>query len=217
MFRKIISGVFCALLLAGLCACGQGSSEKGQVFTSSVAENRQSVALTETENESESTAGRLTVLCDDELYAHCGTEDGYYYIAEPSYEKEGAMKVYQDYAHIMYADYATRQEVYLCSDAGCQHDTETCSAVLSTDEFPLDSTRIFVWNGKLYALSREEDSESGISIEYVSIGADEFVEVESHPAVLYRMNLDGSNREKVYTLLYREKMKLSMSNHALKR
>ena len=209
MLRKMMASALSALMLAGLCACGRGGTEE---LVSHPIEDRptvgQTIPVVETEDEAAQpvlpaetadSADKLTALCDDELYAHCGTEDGYYYIAEPSYEKDGAMRVYQDDPHIMYVDYATKQEVYLCSDAGCQHDTEACSAVLSSDEFPLDSTRIFVWNGKLYALSREEDSEGGTSVEYVAIGEEGFAEAESRPAVLYRMNLDGSGREKVYT------------------
>lgn len=142
----------------------------------------------------------LTLLCsDDSVYANCGTEEGYYHIAEPDSEKEGGMEVALEDPHIMYVDYASKKEVYLCSNAGCGHDTDACTAVVSEDEFPLFSTKMFVWNGKLYLLSREADDEGSTGVDFMSGGDQAVMQVESKPAALYSMNLDGTDREKVYT------------------
>lgn len=125
---------------------------------------------------------------------HCNTEDGYYYITESSEElKDGAYGY-----HLMYVDFATRQEIYLCSNAECSHDTPDCSAVFDAEEFGNDSC-LFIYGDRLYLLSRDYDMDGSMSVDYNYIGDDTAVLPEKLCATLYSMNLDGSHREKVYT------------------
>lgn len=120
---------------------------------------------------------------------YVNTENGYYYITEETMELKD-----ESYAHhLFYVDFETKQEVHLCSDSSCQHDTETCTAVLPMEEFEADSS-IFVYQNKLYILSRPYDDDGSSSV--MVVGDESFF--ESQPAVLYRMELDGSNREIVY-------------------
>ncbi|MGN0293746.1 MAG: hypothetical protein ACI4D3_07070, partial [Lachnospiraceae bacterium] len=73
----------------------------------------------------------------------CCTEDGYYYITEDTQElSDGSYG-----AHIMYMDFASGQEVYLCSNAGCRHDSPDCPSVLPEEDFPAGTCLIFVHQG----------------------------------------------------------------------
>ena len=91
----------------------------------------------------------------------------------------------------MYMDYATCQEVYLCSDSSCRHDTQACTSVFSDASY---DGRIFLWDGFLYYLDRSPDT-SGTTV--ITITGE--TETETRPSVLYRMNPDGSGREQIYT------------------
>ena len=93
----------------------------------------------------------------------------------------------------MYMDYATCQEVYLCSDSSCQHNTKDCTSVLPG---ALSDGRIFIWDGYLYFLDRSADT-SGSSIVDI-LGDSGSANVQADQAQLYRMNPDGSGRELVY-------------------
>lgn len=94
----------------------------------------------------------------------------------------------------MYMDYATCQEVYLCSDSSCQHNTEDCTSVLAGAS--LDG-RIFTWDGSLYFLDRAPDT-SGSTIINI-LGDSKTTNVQAEQAKLYRMKLDGSERERIYS------------------
>ena len=90
---------------------------------------------------------------------HCATDTGYYYLAEDWKElKDGHVGM-----ALLYVDYASRQEVYLCSDSGCSHDTDRCSAIFSDAEFILGSSALFVYQDKLYLLSKESDNDNSYS------------------------------------------------------
>ena len=124
----------------------------------------------------------------------CNTENGYYYLTfETTKLQDGNYG-----AHLMYMDFATEREIYLCSTAGCKHDSLDCPAVFSYDDFPTTSTIPFVFGDHLYILSREYDNDGSVSQGMIQIGGDGS-SVESQPAVLYRANLDGTGREKIFT------------------
>lgn len=105
-------------------------------------------------------------------------------------------------SRLMYMDYASCQEVYLCSSPGCNHDTLDCTAVLPQDEFPPYNAKLFLYQDSLYILSRQHDP-SGNSATVVFGSDNESFFVSSSEmdtlAVLYRMNPDGTGRQKVYT------------------
>lgn len=122
----------------------------------------------------------------------CVTENGYYYLTDT----EKRLSDGQNACHLMYMDFAARQEIFLCSNAGCLHDTADCTSVLSADEFPPYTTALFFWNGSLYLMSKDMDCDGTAAI---GVFGDEIgYMAESKPTVLYRMDPDGTNREKVY-------------------
>ncbi len=125
----------------------------------------------------------------------CHTQSGYYYI-----EKEQKKLTDGSYgSHLMYMDFETLQEVFLCSNAGCGHDSPDCPSVLPHDDFEPYGTLIFPYQGSLYLFSKRQDDDGSAQTEF--IGGDEAgnVETEGTASVLYRAGLDGTNREKVYT------------------
>lgn len=117
----------------------------------------------------------------------CSTDEGFYYLTEKQTELSDGSYA----SHLMYMDYATCQEVYLCSDSSCRHDTQACTSVFSDASY---DGRIFLWDGFLYYLDRSPDT-SGTTV--ITITGE--TETETGPSVLYRMNPDGSGREQIYT------------------
>lgn len=126
----------------------------------------------------------------------CYTENGYYYQTFDTVElADGTYG-----SHLMYMDYDSCREIYLCSTAGCRHDSPDCPAVLPYDDFPVSSTKLFVSGDHLYILSREYDDDGAMSQDYLLDGTyDE--PAESQPAVFYQAKLDGTERKKIYTFL----------------
>ena len=122
-----------------------------------------------------------------------GTKDGFYYFTENT---EIGKNLYG--MHLMYVDYATKKEIYLCSDSGCKHDSEKCSSVFSADEFGFDSIP-FVYDDHLYVLSRDYDNDDTVSLDYFA-GNDTSSDVQpqSNNAKIYCMELDGSSRQKIF-------------------
>lgn len=104
-------------------------------------------------------------------------KNGYFYI--------------KDDEHIMYFDYDTKKEVYLCNKPNCKHDSETCSSHLEIG----DSNELFYYNGYLYLIN---GSSSGVSMTITAEGVIENNN-EGNPSTITRMNLDGTNKEKVFT------------------
>lgn len=189
--KKLLSIICMCTLLLGLCACGSKQVEnEGNV--AGVLENSTASDNTVTNAASPQTNEGISMLTH-EVYPSCNTEDGYYYIpAEMKKLRDGNYG-----SAIMYMDFATQKEVYLCSNVGCTHDTAACSAIIPEDEFsPLFGT-MFICNGKLYLLSCGADSEGEtISFGYAN---SEITKQDSVPNILYCMNPDGTNRKKIYT------------------
>ena len=195
MKRKILVILVTAMLLL-LTACsvngqnGNGSNEDGQ------GESAQSSPIMkvgeDVSKESQVSEG-LTLLCDESssFSNHFGTENGFYYFTESDTITDNLAGM-----HLMYVDYATKKEVYLCSDSGCQHDSETCSSVFAQGEFGIDSLP-FVWGNYLYVLNRDYDDDGSITINLMEGGVSP--EVEASAVTLWQMNLDGSERQKIYS------------------
>lgn len=101
---------------------------------------------------------------------------------------------------LTYIDYATKQEIVLCTDSSCKHDNEKCTAVLSYDEFYHGSPGLFVYNGYLYAFNSNYYDEGSFSLGASLINPRFNQYVETRKNSLYRMNLDGTNREKILEL-----------------
>lgn len=138
--------------------------------------------------------GELKFCCSPYSDSACYTEDGYYYFCNDETKLKGG-----EYGgHLMYMDYATCQEVYLCSTAGCRHDTLDCPAVLSAEDFPISTTKLFVFKDNLYILGRESDQDGSVTTMEITEKY-EPITPESKPAVLYCAELDGTNRKKIFT------------------
>ena len=192
--KKFLNLFVLLALLFSLCACNAEVQNESDPATSSGNVGFTNGSDGQTQNEEETKRQGLKNLTSTN-YAYCSTQEGYYYVPEESVElADGSWGT-----HIMYMDFATSQEVYLCSDAGCSHDNKSCSAVLSEDEYSPYSGRIFAWNGKLYLLDKDADRDGFTTIDLM-LGQDmQAVQAETRPATLYQMNFDGSNRKKIYT------------------
>ncbi len=120
------------------------------------------------------------------------TEDGYYYLTLESERIADGRHA----KHLMYMDFDSGREIYLCSDASCTHNTADCTSVFPTDEFGWSSV-VFVMDDSLYILSKKADNDGSATAGVLGAGSD--AAVEAVPTVLYRTNPDGTGREKLYT------------------
>lgn len=190
MKKLFVLFMIVVLVCSSLCACS------GQTGTSGKNDNagQNAGAQQNTGGNASSGSGGLQLLSNRYGESACNTENGYYYLTTATKKlRDGSYGT-----HLMYMDFAAGREIYLCSTAGCKHDSLDCPAVFSYDDFPVSSTLLFVFADHLYILSREYDGDGSVSQGTITIGGDGS-SVESQPAVLYRANLDGTNREKIFT------------------
>lgn len=196
MKKRFILFMAAVLICFSLCACGgktETSGVTGKMETSDVT-GKNPVSQQNTDSSHSSKGGDLRLLSNRYGESACNTENGYYYLTvETTKLRDGGYGT-----HLMYMDFASGHEIYLCSTAGCKHDSLDCPSVFSFDDFPISSTLLFVFGDDLYILSREEDSDGSVSQEVVNFGDDGSL-VERRPAVLYRANPDGTGRKKIYT------------------
>lgn len=196
-------------ILLVLCACGNPSSDGGAPGSGAVSGGGTAMpggsdpvsggkgGSTENDGNHAATTenGALSLLYDLQGGGRaCATDSGcYYFNADAVRLADGRFA-----SHLMYVDAATRQEIYLCSNAACNHDTADCTSVFPEEEFPSYTTGLFVWKGGLYVMGKQMDRDG--SSETVFFGGDGIGmgSVESKPTVLYRADLDGTNRNKVY-------------------
>lgn len=184
--KKLLAMILAVVLGCLLCACNVSTSRRnnaadGDSGNSEMKERRQMEGM--------------EILCDSESLTDCYTNDGYYYLAEDAVElKDGEYGT-----QLMYMDFAAQQEIVLCSNTGCKHNTTDCPAVFLLDEFPFMSCGMFVYKEKLYILSKDYDNDGAVSHNYSMDGEGVAASTEASQAVLYEMNLDGTNRHKVYT------------------
>ena len=134
--------------------------------------------------------GNISLLCNRSMSFL--SETGYYYITEDGQELKNG-----EYGrHIMYMDFATKKEVYLCNEPGCRHRDAKCTSVL-TDEIGRNCL-LFAAKDKLYLLSRDMTAENTVTTEFSWDGSGDAA-IKKIPTVLYSMGLDGTNRKKEYT------------------
>lgn len=184
----IISMLAGALFLAGCQNNPQQNTRIGKVS----GDAGEASALPEAPGDGHSGITLMRTSYDD----GCNNESGYYYIANGSDAVELNDGKYG--YHMMYIDFASGQEVYLCNNAGCNHDTTECNAVIDTDEFSYFS-ELLLHDNSLYLLSKEGDSDGSMSINYLGTDDSEESGNTAPPAALYRMNLDGTDRKRVFT------------------
>lgn len=202
--QKIKIGICVLACLFGLAGCSQnknadsiGSSqpENKSGVTEGGSGEEESAGKVQTD-ENHGTNGKLQVLSLSNN-PYCSNENGFYYRTEFAEELKDGIYGY----HMMYVDYATRQEVYLCSNAGCSHDTLDCTAVFSDEEIGFDSIPFF-YGDALYLLSKEYDDDGTTTVESIGdFGDGGGAYTENMPAALYRMNPDGTGRTKVFEFL----------------
>ena len=142
---------------------------------------------------SKSEEGEVTNNSSDLKFLSNGatTNDGYYYLTDYNRLNNGKLA-----KHLMYIDFKTKQEIHLCNNSACTHKTEDCTSVFNKDEFQFDS-KVFIWNNKIYVISKSTDTSGQVAMGV--LGETSKSNVESNKAVLYKLNLDGTNREKIYT------------------
>lgn len=179
--KKIAMFVIVSALFCSLCACSK-SFEKPIEKRGSDTGNEQKIKGVE-------------MLCNAENLKSCYTNEGYYYLAEDVVE----LKNGEYGTQLMYMDFATQQEIFLCSNTGCKHNTVDCPAVFTTEEFPTMSSGIFVYKDKVFILSKPLDEEGAVTQEYSIDVENNSVEEKTQQTILYQMNMDGTNRHKVYT------------------
>ena len=171
-------------------------------YNSKKASSKKATGNTKVENKIEKEANALTktkgispnlnLLTDSVWSASYSTNDGWYYL-NTDYQLNDEEN---DLNKIMFVDYNKKQDKELCSKTGCKHNTNKCDSVL-----PKEATRsnqIFGQNGYLYLVSSEHDNEGAMSIQYYEDEENDKASTSSKftPA-LYRMKLDGTEREKV--------------------
>lgn len=197
--KKIITLVLGITVLCFASGCGtktpgrSDSSQEGmleQTTNGGAADEGETDGLTE--DNTSGKAEELAMLYDLQRGNRaCVTEHGYYYFSgEVETLSDG-----QEARHLMYIDFDTKQEIYLCSNAACSHDTVDCTSVFLLDEFSF-SACLFAWQDSLYILEKEPDQDG--SVVMGAAGGESGAVIESKPAVLYRMNPDGTGREKMY-------------------
>ena len=211
---KKITALFLSIFFSlGLTACdnsaktsesGSEQISKSEPQTSTDKENflSESAAISNAEHQtsadgeslSESNSHEVTQNDDlKEIYSdewsvynkNAATNDGLYTLSSEIIDKQ---------SHLTYIDFATRQEVVLCADSSCKHDNEKCTAWLSNDEY---SPKLFVYENYLYALCIDYDPENSFEYKYENPDLPPEI-VETRKNSLYRMNLDGTGREKLF-------------------
>ncbi|MCH5267187.1 MAG: hypothetical protein J1E62_02485 [Lachnospiraceae bacterium] len=205
--RKVIAIVALSVFLAGMSGCSQTDKRETsneEIVTDSSNPNNMAAENTATDSpdsdsdkkaDKKSSKNSLRMVSVGEH--DCSNENGYYYM--DTHGDEFELKNGKIAYHIMYIDYATRKEVFLCNNAGCKHNSEACTSVFTGENF--ESGILFLHNGKLYLLDKAPDDE-GASLYNMSDSEDyPGIEFQTHnndaKQSLYRMNPDGTDREKV--------------------
>lgn len=199
---KAITAVFTLAAMLAFTACGKTATNSGQSGGTSVSgtygENTVSGTGISPPNETSAISakkGELTMLHEPECWncrdSVCYTENGYYYFGNSKSD---------DYSHLFYLDYATQQEVVVCSDSSCKHNTPNCASVFR-DEYVFDN-HLFVFGDYLYCLTTDYDQDGTMAAGagYYSDEARKYAEEQeaNRRAFLYRMNLDGTERQRLW-------------------
>lgn len=202
--KKTFKGITAFLTLAAMLAftaCGKTETNSGQGGENSVlaaqldTDPKTGISPPNEISAISAKKGELTMLhepgCWNCQSSVCYTENGYYYFGE--YKSD-------DYSHLFYLDYATQQEVVVCSDSSCKHDTPNCASVF-LDMYAFEN-HLFVFGDHLYCLATDYDQD-GTTSSGGGFMADEVKQINdereaNRHAVLYRMNLDGTERQRLW-------------------
>ncbi len=108
-------------------------------------------------------------------------DKGYYYINDGD-----------DGNNIKFFDYSAKKEIYLCNKPNCKHDTKECSSYLNIAE----ANNLFVYNNYLYLISGS--GSTTIMSATMGEGGTSISEEGGPTPIIYRMNLDGTNKTKLF-------------------
>lgn len=143
--------------------------------------------------------GELKMLTDNQFHASYGTKQGWYYFNDQYDIEEDDDRL----PAIMYVDYKTGRGMYLCNKVNCKHKSYECNAVLPKE---MEGEKVLFGQGEyLYIATSDYDSSGSMSSGEIVFGEGENGEPqaqEKEPAIpaIYRMKLDGTEREKVMNL-----------------
>lgn len=192
---KRIVALFLAAAVLLLTGCDKTDSSRPEGGSGSSTEQKAPVGGDNTDGSDKNdpqTTGGLSLLCSnsgDFTNAGCGTDDGYYsvqpYVAD------------DDFLHITYIDYASGQEVMLCADSACKHDSERCTSVIGMGEMLFGD--LFLYEKHLYYLLTGPEEEGTVCTPGPALSGHETAETERTRPALYRMNPDGTGRELLHT------------------
>lgn len=176
MSNKIILSILicCLLLLSTAC---RPDSDKDSPSTScaaplSVDSTTIQSSPDDTGNLSGNSKTGLTHV--SEMFGRYGTDEGYYYCKY--FHPANAME--DSYENLMYIDYASNKQVYLCSKSNCTHSDASCTSYMTTS----GAQGLFTYNGRLYRLSHAYDPEH-----------------QEYPGLIVS-DPDGANRSTLYKL-----------------
>lgn len=105
-----------------------------------------------------------------------GNEDGFYVLTPRIYQPDSN----EQHCNIVYTDYKTKTQVYLCNDLSCRHNTDECSSFVSISKtsaaiFPVKNKLVLFKYGASIGMAESEDDLCSVTI----------------------MDLDGKNRERI--------------------
>lgn len=182
--KRLFTVFIAAALAMSLCGCDRTDNDSE---SSNTVSTEQSTTAEENEPIANTGLTELTSTVRFNISPSCGTETGMYYMDSLSIGKGNG--------YLMYIDYATKQEVYVCADSSCKHDSDRCTSFFSRDEFfTRDNSCMFSYGGSLYYLSLPNNNDGGVGTQPSSVW-----EGDERDRALYRLNPDGSNRERVFT------------------
>lgn len=182
MFAKRFSLGIGLLLATALFLCGCGMNERKE-SEDEIGTDLANGSISEYVYYGEQNDSDVKMLsCNDTFMSMTSTKDGMYRISSVELaDGSWGMILY-------YLDYATAQEIVLCNDSSCLHNSESCMGVIK--DSLLSFPALFVSQGKLYIFN-SNDASGTISTSFALYGDDSDW---SYPATLYQMNLDGTDR-----------------------
>ena len=197
--RKFLTTILAAAMALSLTACDKADNSSGNISSNSSESGGSSFSTDGTSSAEQSApVGGESSDTNDTPYEppklkalktsydnSCCTDDGMYYFQQ-NYFSGG-----NGYFNLMYIDTATKQEVYVCSDSSCTHNNILCSSVFAQSDFGTGSMRLYAYGDKLYLLA--DLSYSG---GFSTLAPNNII---TYTPRVYRMDLDGSNREKIFT------------------
>lgn len=175
MSKKVILVIIVIILLGGLGFLLNYKENKSKT------DNENLGSLKNNQNVNSNTNNKSEKMVYIEPGKLSNFDKGYYYINGENNRK-----------NIKYFDYSAKKEIYLCNKPNCKHDTEECSSYLDATKL----NNLFVYNDYLYLISGMD----GVKI-VESFNGEEgnsISEVEEKTPIIYRMNLDGTNKTKLF-------------------